>query len=144
MILTAIEEYKHSMLRAALYEYPDNTPTMVTYTTTLSNRLKAKFVLRQYFIRYVNLMRSRLPFRQTYRLPVCWAIEESENSVHVHALYGTWVPLRSHEKGWNMIDPLDTGKAYVTTGADWEKYIDYIHKSYDHISRFIGHYSIFK
>ncbi len=73
---------------------------------------------------------------------MCWSIEESENSVHVHALYSSYVALRTHQTLWNTIHLHDLGRAYVSTGGTWDQYIEYIHKSFDHISRFFGHYVI--
>ncbi len=119
-------------------------PFMVTYTTLLSKRLKAKFTLLRYWKKFVFEGISKLPFRESYASPVCWSIEESESSVHVHALYSSWVALRTHQTLWNTIHLHDLGRCYVTTGGSWDEYIEYIHKSFDHISRFFGHYVTFE
>ena len=116
------------------------TPVMVTYTTTLSNSLKAKFTVKRMFMKMINTGRSKLPFRETYAPPVCWSIEESVASVHVHALYDGWQALRTHQTIWNTVHLHDTGRAYVSSERVWNDYIDYIHKSFVHINKFFGHF----
>lgn len=120
-----------------------NKPVMVTYTTLLSKSLKAKFTLRRYWIHMVNVGLSNKKFRSSYSPPICWSIEESEKSVHVHALYDGFQALRTHQTIWNTIHLHDVGRAYVSTGEDWGIYIDYIHKSFARINKFFGHFVIF-
>ncbi len=133
-------DYVQRLKNYAKYTFSDK-PIMVTYTSLLSNRLKAKFTLLRYWKQFVHQGTTRLPFRESYSRPMCWSIEESKNSVHVHALYGSYVALRTHQKLWNTIHLHDLGSCYVSTGETWDNYIEYIHKSFDHISRFFGHYS---
>ncbi len=141
MNATIFHEYLRILKSHVSYTYSEK-PFMATYTTQLSNRLKAKFTLVLMFKKFVTAGTTMLQFRESYRSPVCWAIEESENSVHVHALYDTWVALRTHQALWNTIGIHDVGRVHVSSGEEWENYIDYIHKSFDHMSRFFGHFEI--
>jgi len=132
-----ISDMKQKLLNYVKSNYPMD-PVMVTYTTVLPTTLRSQFIVMRTWAKFMKLMRTHPRYRHSKFSLVAWSQEFSKNSAHLHALFYTLVPLASHENGWKALLFQDAGHCYVTTGASWSKYIDYIFKSKDRIDKFMG------
>ncbi len=136
--MSEIEHFKRMLLNYVLVNYPLD-PVMVTYTTTLQATLKSNFLVMRAWVKFKQLMRNHPRYKFSKFSLVAWSQEFSKNSTHLHALFYSVVPLASHEIAWRSLLFDDAGHCYVTTGASWAKYIDYIFKDKKRIDKFMGH-----
>ncbi len=138
MTNTEIENFKKMLLNYVSSNYPLD-PVMVTYTSTFPATLRSNFIIMRRWRDFIKLMRTHPRYKHSRFSLVAWNQEFSKNSTHLHALFYTVVPLASHENAWRSLLFDDAGHCYVTTGASWSKYIDYIFKHKSQIDKFMGH-----
>ncbi len=120
------------------------SPVLLTFTSKYSKNLQGKFRLLRRWQEFRTLMTTKLPYREYRFNPICWSIEESENSVHLHCIAEGQVNARALNHAWVSLNRHDLGKVDVRQGGTYKTYLKYIFKSVENPSkllpRFIGHF----
>ncbi len=113
------------------------TPVMATFTTRFTSENTWKIVLRGIWDRFRLDMRELLPHRLIYFPVMAWSIEPSFGSWHVHVIMQGEFSVHAVQKLWKKYFP-KAGHVNVEPFDTWFNVIEYVFKSYDHFSPYIG------
>ncbi len=123
-------------------------PILVTFTSKYPATLRGKFMLLRRWKQYRLLMTSRLPWREYHWDPIFWAMEYSENTVHIHCVAEGQTSSRVLNHSWLSLNRHDLGKVDVRPLKDYETGLEYSMKDYNHdtsrIDKFLGHFVMLK
>ncbi len=113
------------------------TPVMATFTTTLPSRSTSKIHLKRLWNEFRLNMRELLPHRLIYFPVMAWAIEKSFDSWHVHVIMQGEFSVRKIQNLWKKHFGR-AGHINVVPFDTWLNIIEYVFKSYDHFSPYLG------
>ncbi len=119
-------------------------PHLVTFTSKYTKSLSGKFRLLRRWKQYRLLMTSALPYREYHFQPIAWAMEYSENAVHLHCISEGSTSVRVLNHSWISLNRHDLGNVDIRRFDSYDNAFRYAFKDYIHqpklIDKFIGHF----
>ncbi len=135
--------YFKKTLRNYMEDNPIRTPILATFTSTYTASEKGSNNLLKIWTAFRHLMATSTTLRR-FKFPlVAWALEFSEFSVHVHAIFEDYFSAQELQKIWRK-QSVSCGWIDVREFDSPVKLIEYVFKKYSRVSKFLGHSANFR
>ena len=140
-----IEQFMSNLVTHVLRaKYKD--PILITFASKYPARLRGKFMLLKRWKAFILRMQTELPYREYNFRPIAWAMEYSENAVHIHCVARLRISSRVLNHAWVSLNRHDLGKVDIRPLDAFEQGFRYAFKGYlknsQKLDKFIGHYEM--